>query len=198
MDQERLIIDVPFCDNTTGRREVLKIFLADNGRTYAALLPVTATNTPEPGARIELVRADPCVDGQGREDYSIDAIKSDMELDCAEAAFRKLNIQLPEPETVDTEPLDKDTSPLPIVMLEDEYGVQQEWQVVSSFPVEERSYVALMLVPEFVTEETDGTHIILCRAEEVTQNGQEGLMISSIEKEEEYEKVSQVFESLIL
>lgn len=193
-EQERIILSVEFADGKKARREVMAIFPAENGRTYAALLPITAAGNAEPGGAIELVRATPCKTGDGEDDYIIGAIKSDMELDIARAAF--LLLELPAPETVTEEEQTEEntTAPLPSLQIISEDGEEQTWQIVDIFTVEDIQYAAMTLIAPLSAEKKIGEDVSLFRVENAVQDGMEGLSVSSIPSAEEFEKVKNAFE----
>lgn len=193
-EQERIILSVEFENDKKALREVMAIFPAENGHTYAALLPITSAGNAEPGAAIELVRATPCKAEDGTDDYIIGAIKSDMELDIARTAF--LLLELPAP-NMDTEKLEEETAPTPLPSLQiiSEGGESQTWQIVDFFTIEDKQYAAMTLVDPLPAEKQAGEDISLFRVENAVQDGQEGLSVSGIPTEEEFENAKKVFEN---
>ena len=194
------ILHMEFADGTTAVRRLVSIFTAENNRTYAALFPVTETGDPLPGAAFELVRATPCTAENGDPDYSIDAIRSDMELEVARAAFlaniseedlMAATAALSEPQSGGDE-----LPPLPVLTL-DGQDSKVEWQMVDIFTVDGVSYAAGMPLPSLDPAESGKEYnpvITIFRAVEAVQEGVEGFVLEAIEDSAEFEKVQAAFE----
>lgn len=58
-DRKNIVLTMQYEDGTSGKRELLSIFKAGNGRDYAALLPLDENESVQDGASIELVRVKP-------------------------------------------------------------------------------------------------------------------------------------------
>lgn len=191
MNEEGMILPIEFMDGETALRMVLAIFTAENKRSYAALLPLSENGIPIAGAEIELVRATPCKNERGEDDYEISSIASAMEYDIAVNAFESTDFTRPEI----PEDLDEDDTPLPSVFLENDDGTEAEWKVIDLFYVEDGLYAALTPVEPDSYGRRPDIDISLFRAEKTVQNGQGGIVVSDIETDEEFEKVREVFEN---
>ena len=91
-ENKNIILTMQYEDGTTGKRELLSIFKAENGRDYAALLPLNEDETAQDGASIELVRVTPYQNEDMEEDYMIESITTEAELQTAKEAFEQLSV----------------------------------------------------------------------------------------------------------
>lgn len=146
MDGERKILLVPYEDGTKALREVVSIFEAKNGRTYAALYPLENGDAP-----LELVRATPCTNEEGEQDYALSPIRSDMEYEIAVDALCSQDIREPDGDIDGNTADDVDTDleeKLGIVSLLDENGNSTDYAVVDVFLCKGRKYAALLPVEQ--------------------------------------------------
>lgn len=201
---DNAILYMEFADGSAAYRRLVSIFTAENKRSYAALFPVTETGEPELGGAFELVRATPCTTEDGNPDYQIDAIRSDMELELARAAFIS-SISEDAIKAVTTpksgaETGEDDLPPLPVLAL-DGQGGKVEWQMVDIFTVDGATYAAGMpLPPTSLAQEGEEYNpvITIFRAVEAVQEGVEGFVLEAIEDAAEFGKVQAAFESRLI
>lgn len=182
---ESFIIRLELTDGTVERKEVVAIFPAENGQTYAAMLPIGEDG--ELGHEIEFFRATPCKDGDGNDDYKIGGIQSEAELDCALTGFAKLDFS--ETAERETSRLHQPEPPaLPSFSMENENGDMTLWQMLDLFTVDGRQYAAA--IPASQTE----NGISIFRLKPATCDGQEGFTLDEICTNEEFEIAKQEFE----
>lgn len=189
MDENKnIVLTITFEGGTVGKRELLSIFSADNGRKYAALLPLNDDETVQTDANIELVRVTPFINDDDKDDYIIEGITTDEELSTAKEAFDKLPlVEIGADE-------DSDIGDLPTVSFVSGNGEAEDWRILDVFDHDNRKYIAL--IPESEINERN-INIHLMRLELTNQNGEEGCEVSSIPSDMEYEEVLKVFESRI-
>lgn len=185
-ERKNTILTLQFEDGTSGKREVLSIFKADNGREYAALLPLDENENVVEGANIELVRVKLYQNEDMEEDYLIEGITTDAELQTAIEAFERLNIMSEE----DTDEVNMDE--LLTLSLKNDKGQFEDWKVVDVFEHNGRRYIAL--IPMSNIEDAENINIHLMRLNLTVQGGIEGCEIAPIPSDMEYDEVARVFE----
>lgn len=188
-ENKNIILTMQYEDGTTGKRELLSIFKAENGRDYAALLPLNEDETAQDGASIELVRVTPYQNEDMEEDYMIEGITTEAELQTAKEAFEQLSV-------VATDEADEASiDDLPTLSFKNGNGQFEDWKIVDVFDHNNRKYIAL--IP--VSDNADGEkiHIHLMRLELTVQGGIEGCEVSTIPSDMEYDEVAGVFEKRV-
>ena len=91
-DKENIVLTMEYADGTSGKRDLLSIFKAENGRDYAAILPLNDDETVQENASVELVRVTQYKNEYLEIDYLIECISSEAELKTATEAFEQLEI----------------------------------------------------------------------------------------------------------
>lgn len=185
MEQKNIILTMQYEDGSKSKREILSIFKADNGCSYAALLPVNDDESVQDNASIELVRIE-TYKNELEVDYVIEGITTEAEFKIATEAFEQL-------EVIDNETIDETSvEDLPVLFFKNAQGKFEEWKVVDVFDHNNRKYIALIPMLEI----KDGTNIEihLMRVTLTTQGEIEGCEVSSIPSDMEYEEVSKIFE----
>lgn len=189
-ENKNIILEMQYEDGTSGKRELLSVFKADNGRDYAALLPLNEDESVQEGASVELVRVKPHQTEDMEVDYLIEGITTDEELQIAKAAFERLDFVAAEDEDGTS------TEDLLTLTFENGEGQMEDWKVVDVFDHRDRKYIAL--IPQSDAESGDGRiNIHLMRLTLTVQNGVEGCEVSSIPSDMEYDEVAKVFESRV-
>ena len=141
------------------------------------------------GASIELARVKPYQNEDMEEDYLIEGITTEAELQTAKEAFEQLSI-------VATDETDEASiDDLPTLSFKNGNGQLEDWKIVDVFDHNKRKYIAL--IP--VSDNTDGENINihLMRLELTVQGGIEGCEVSTIPSDMEYEEVAGVFEKRV-
>jgi len=188
-EAKNIILTMEYADGTSGKRELLSIFKADNGRDYAALLPLDESEKVQEGGSIELVRIKPYQNEDMEEDYLIEVITTETELQTATEAFERLEI-------VDVEEKDgTSVEDLPTLSFKNGNGQFEDWKVVDTFDHNNRKYIAL--IPLSDVEDGGNINIHLMRLALTVQGGIEGCEVSSIPSDMEYEDVASVFEKRV-
>lgn len=188
-EAKSIILTMEYADGTSGKRELLSIFKADNGRDYAALLPLDESEKVQEGGSIELVRIKPYLNEDMEEDYLIEVITTETELQTATEAFERLEI-------VDVEEKDgASVEDLPTLSFKNGNGQFEDWKVVDTFDHNNRKYIALIPVSD--VEDGGNINIHLMRLALTVQGGIEGCEVSSIPSDMEYEDVASVFEKRV-
>lgn len=184
-ENKNIILTMQYEDGTTGKRELLSIFKADNGRDYAALLPLNDDESVQDGTSIELARVKPYQNEDMEEDYLIEGITTETELQTAKEAFEQLSIVAAD------ETDEASVDDLPTLSFKNGNGQFEDWKIVDVFDHNKRKYIAL--IP--VSDNTDGENINihLMRLELTVQGGIEGCEVSTIPSDMEYEEVAGVF-----
>lgn len=185
VENKNVILTMQYEDGTTGKRELLSIFKADNGRDYAALLPLNDDESVQDGASIELARVKLYQNEDMEEDYLIEGITTEAELQTAKEAFEQLSV------VVTDETDEASIDDLPTLSFKNGNGQFEDWKIVDVFDHNKRKYIAL--IP--VSDNTDGENINihLMRLELTVQGGIEGCEVSTIPSDMEYEEVAGVF-----
>lgn len=189
-ENNNIVLMMQYADGTSGKRELLSIFTAENGRDYAALLPLNEDETPLAGASVELVRVVLHQTEDMEVDYLIEGINTEEELQTAREAFERLElVEVEEGEGTGVEDL-------PTLTFENGDGKLEDWKVVDVFDHRDRKYIAL--IPLSDAEDDSGRiNIHLMRLTLTEQNGVEGCEVSSIPSDMEYDEVAKVFEDRV-
>jgi len=188
-EEKNIVLTMEYEDGTSGLRELLSIFKADNGRDYAALLPLNKDESVQENANVELVRVKPYQNDEMEEDYIIDGITTDAELQTAREAFERLSFV-----TVD-EVDEANVEDLPTISFKNGNGQFEDWKVVDVFDHNNHKYIALIPVSE--VEDGVNINIHLMRLVLTVQGGVEGCEASTIPSDMEYEEVANVFENRV-
>lgn len=188
-ENKNIILTMQYEDGTTGKRELLSIFKADNGRDYAALLPLNDDESVQDGASIELARVKPYQNEDMEEDYLIEGITTEAELQTAKEAFEQLSIVA----TNETDEASIDD--LPTLSFKNGNGQLEDWKIVDVFDHNKRKYIALIPVSDNTYGENINIHLM--RLELTVQGGIEGCEVSTIPSDMEYEEVAGVFEKRV-
>ena len=192
-DKKNIVLSMEYADGTSGKRELLSIFKAENGRDYAALLQLNDDETVQENASIELVRVKQYKNEHMEDDYLIEGISSEAELKTAMKAFERLEI-------VDTGEQDvavtQDTTieELQILSFKNGKGQFEEWKVIDVFEHRSRKYIALIPITEY---EDENIKINLMRLDLTVQGGIEGCEVTTISSDMEYDDVANVFEKRV-
>lgn len=189
MEQKNVILTMQYEDGSKSKRELLSIFTANNGCSYAALLQVNDDESVQDNASIELVRIKTYKNDKLEVDYLIERITTEAEFKTATEAFEQLEM------TVDSKVNEVDETSvedLPVLSFKNAQGKFEEWKVVDVFDHNNRKYIALIPMLEI----KDGTNIEihLMRVTLTAQGEIEGCEVSSIPSDMEYEEVSKIFE----
>ena len=187
-DNKNIILTMQYEDGTTGKRELLSIFKAENGRDYAALLPLNEDETTQDGASIELVRVTLYQNEDMEEDYMIEGITTEVELQTAKEAFDQLSVVAV---AADEASIDD----LPTLSFKNGNGQFEDWKIVDVFDHNNRNYIAL--IPVSANADGENIHIHLMRLELTVQGGIEGCEVSTIPSDMEYDEVAGVFEKRV-
>lgn len=187
---KNIILTMEYADGTSGKRELLSIFKADNGRDYAALLPLDESEKAQEGGSIELVRIKSYQNEDMEEDYLIEVITTATELQTATEAFERLDIvEVAESDGTSVEDL-------PTLSFKNGNGQFEDWKVVDTFDHNNRKYIALIPLSD-VEDGGLNINIHLMRLSLTVQGGIEGCEVSTIPSDMEYEDVASVFESRV-
>ena len=185
-DRKNIILTMQYEDGTNGKRELLSIFKADNGREYAALLPLDENESVQGGASIELVRIKPYQNEDMEEDYLIEGITTEAELRTATEAFERLEVVTAE------EGDEASIDDLLTISIKNGKGQFEDWKVVDVFDHNGRKYIALIPISD--VEDDGNINIHLMRLALTVQGEIEGCEITTIPSDMEYEDVSRIFE----
>jgi len=188
-EEKNIVLTMAYADGTSGLRELLSIFKADNGRDYAALLPLNEDESVQENANVELARVKPYQNDEMEEDYIIDGITTDAELQTAREAFERLSFV-----TVD-EVDEANVEDLPTISFKNGNGQFEDWKVVDVFDHNNQKYIALIPISE--VEGGGNINIHLMRLVLTVQGGVEGCEASTIPSDMEYEEVANVFENRV-
>ena len=183
MEKENMILTMEYTDGSK-QYELLTIFEGENEKIYAALkLCYDEENN------IELVRLKPYKDNNIEEDYILEEITTETELEIAKEAFKKTVNKYDEfiEETLDD---------LLTLTFEGKKG-KENYKVINVFEHNKRNYIALISTNPSDLYENEDININLMRLELTVQNEIEGCEISPILSDMEYEEVSRIFESRV-
>lgn len=189
-ENKNIILTIQYEDNTSEKKELLSIFKADNGRDYAALLPLNDDESVQENASIELVRVKPYQNDDMEEDYLIEGITTEAELQTAKEAFERLSI-VDSDEAGETD--ESSIEELPTLSFRNGKGQFEDWNICDVFDHNGHKYIAL--IP--VTENGENINIHLMRLKLTVQGGIEGCEVYSIPSDMEYEEVAGVFEKRV-
>lgn len=183
-ENNRIILTIELPSGVVEKRELASLFNAENGRTYAALLPLDDNGDVVSNSNIELVRAKKYENEEGELDFIIENIYNEVELATAKEAFDKLLVI---EENVESEPTISD---LPSITFENNEGQLIEWKVAYIFKYKNRDYVGL--IP--MTDENIGGNINLhlMRISFIKEGELEGCEVTAIPSDMEYEEVAKV------
>lgn len=188
-ETKNIVLTMQYDDSTYGMYELLSIFKAENGRDYAALLPLNEDETPRENANIELVRVKQYRNEEMQEDYLIEGIGTDAELETAKAAFENLRpAPLEEPSESGGVEMNEG---LPVMTFRNGNGRMEDWIIADIFELSTRQYIALIPADE---SDEDNISIHLMRLQLTVQGGVEGCEVSSIPSDMEYEVAAKEFE----
>lgn len=176
---DKLILNIEYENGNKRKCEVLSVFEAKNERNYVALLPISDSVGTSEDVTIELFR----VDTNG--EYTVSSIEDEEELKIAQEAFETLIID-DESDNVN-EVSEKD---LVKISFKDNNGVKREYYVIDLFQCRNRDYIALSEVKDEENEEIKAT---LMRVEFVTNGEAEGINVSPILSDMEFEDVYNKF-----
>ncbi len=182
MKSNNLILTIDYLDGSKGKRELISIFSAYNGREYAALLPLNDDETAIEGASIELLRAEKFINDNNEEDYFIDGIESEEELRVVTEAFESL---LDEKSDVNEE--------LQVITFTNDKGEVKDWKIIDVFDCNNRKYIALIPMDNNQNQ-IDNINIYIMRLELIVQGGIEGCEVTPILSDMEYDDVICEFE----
>lgn len=187
--EDRFVLTLRMTDGGEQRFELLSVFEAENGSSFAALMPLGEDDAPEADASVQLVRAIPTHDDEGGDDYTFESISDDNEFEIALDAFGKLDfVQTDAPEAPAD---DSEEVSFPVISLMNPSGVYEDCQLVDIFKVGNRQYVAVMPI-----ETPDGEpETRLFRATITKEAGIEGINVSTIPSDMEFEEAVRVFKS---
>jgi len=185
-NRKNIVLTMEYADGTRGIRELLSIYKAENGRNYAALLPLNEDETVQENASVELVRINPYTNDEMEEDYIIEEITTEAELQTATEAFERLDI-VAAAETDGTS-----VGNLPTISFKNGNGQFEDWKMVDVFDHKNRKYVALLPMSDVANR--DSINIHLMRINLTVQGGVEGCEVTSIPSDMEYEEVASVFQ----
>lgn len=187
-DDKKIILTIQYDEGTTERKELLSIFKADNGRDYAALVPVDDAEKIREGADIELVRVKQYFDEDMREDYLIDGITTEAELQTAKEAFERLS-------AAEIDENSEGMESFPILSFMNDNGNYEEWKAVDVFEHNHRMYIAM--IPLAIIGNDSNINIHLMRLKLTVDSGIEGCEVTAIPSDMEYEEVAGVFEKRV-
>ena len=192
-NNNNIIITMEYADGTNGKRELLSIFKAENGRDYAALLPLNEDETIQDNANIELVRVKKYENDEVEEDYLIEGINSEEELKTAAEAFKQLEIVSADGENnIDLQ--ENVFDDLQTISFKNGNGQFEDWKIIDVFEHKNLKYIALVPMEE---TENEAININLMRLTLTVQGGVEGCEVTTIPSDMEYEDVANVFEKRI-
>lgn len=189
-ENEKIVLTMGYEDGTSGKRELLSMFDAENGRKYAALLPLNDDETIQAGASVELVRIKPYVNEDMEQDYLVDGITTDAELTTAREAFEQLMCV-----TVDDEAPEPNVEDLQSISFKNKNGQFEDWKIVDIFDLNNQKYIAL--IPFSEAKGGENINIHLFRLALTEQGGIEGCEVTSILSDMEYESVATAFEKRV-
>ena len=183
-DKKNTILEIQYIDGTHGKRKLLSIFQAGNGQDYAALMPLNEDESVQDSEIVELVRVKLCQNDNMEEDYLLESISTETELQVAAEAY-----EVYKGETEQT-----DTADLLTLSCKNDKGQLEDWKVVDVFVVSDRRYIALTPVTD---AEDSNINIYLMRLNLTVQGGVEGCEVTSIPSDMEYEEVAHVFDNIM-
>lgn len=173
--EEKIMINFEYEDGTTDNCELLTLFSAENGNEYMALL--TSNNA------VQLVRAT-----RNGEQYILDSIDTE-EAKIAQEAFEKLTDVAEESERPHGED-EGEIENLEKITLADENGKEKEYYVIDVFEARNRNYIALAPKDDVSEYNID---VVLMRFEYTTENGVEGINVTPITSDMEFNDVHKAF-----
>ena len=185
-NRKNIVLTMEYADGTRGIRELLSIYKADSGRNYAALLPLNEDETVQENASVELVRINPYTNDEMEEDYIIEEITTEAELQTATEAFERLDI------VAAAEADGTSVENLPTISFKNGNGQFEDWKMVAVFDHKNRKYVALLPMSDVANH--DSINIHLMRIDLTVQEGVEGCEVTSIPSDMEYEEVASIFQ----
>ena len=183
-DKKNTILEIQYIDGTHGKRKLLSIFQAGNGQDYAALMPLNEDESVQDSEIVELVRVKLCQNDNMEEDYLLESISTETELQVAAEAY-----EVYKGETEQTDAVD-----LLTLSCKNDKGQLEDWKVVDVFVVSDRRYIALTPVTD---AEDSNINIYLMRLNLTVQGGVEGCEVTSIPSDMEYEEVAHVFDIIM-
>lgn len=192
-DMKNVVLTIDYDDGTSGKRELLSIFKAENGRDYAALLPLNDDETVQENVSVELVRVKQYKNEDMEDDYLIEGISSEAELKTATEAFEQLEIV----DTGEQDVAEKQNTTMEELLtlcFKNGNGQFEEWKVVDVFEHRNRKYIALIPASEYKDE---NININLMRLDLTVQGGIEGCEVTTIPSDMEYDDVASVFEKRV-
>lgn len=187
-EDNKIVFSMEYEDGTSGLRELLSIFTADNEQEYAALLPLNEDGSEREDASIELVRLNPFVDEDGYQDYRMEGIDTDEEFQIALRAFEGGLTAAVEGEGG----AEDEDAPLTLT-IPDKDGNVVEWSVVDVFDHYNRKYIALIPMEGVADDEDIG--IYLMRLNVTGEEGFEECDLMHISSDMEYDAVVRAFEA---
>lgn len=173
---EKIMINFEYKDGTTDNCELLTLFTAENGKEYMALL--NSNNA------IQLVRAT-----QDGEQYALGEIEDEEELRMAQEAFEKLTDVAEKSERPHGED-ERGVENFEKIILTDENGNEKEYYVIDVFEARNRNYIALAPKDDVSEYNID---VVLMRFEYTTENGVEGISVTPITSDMEFNDVHKAF-----
>lgn len=189
MEDNEMLLTLNYEDGTQGKRKILTIFQADNKREYAALLVLDDEGNIPAEELIELVSIRPYLNENREQDYIIEEISSDMELQIAMESYARLS----EPAAGAGE----DENGLVTLSFKNGKGQYEDWSVVDVFENKGRKYIALIPLREQEGLDNEIINIHLMRLGLTVQGGIEGCEVFSIPSDMEYEEVARIFEKRV-
>lgn len=187
--EENIILEIEHEDGSKSLKALVEFFESQNGNTYAVLLPLNEDGVIE-SADYEIVRAKPIMDDEGLQDYEIESIHTEDEMNAVSEELRvkwvaELNDEVQTFDAIEQE------EEYAVVEVTDEKGVKHECYIADVFQARGRTYAALARVSE---RDKDERTYYLFRAEQKAQDGTEGVELSPIVSDMEFEDVNSIFE----
>ena len=183
-DKKNTILEIQYIDGTHGKRKLLSIFQAGNGQDYAALMPLNEDESVQDSEIVELVRVKLCQNDNMEEDYLLESISTETELQVAAEAYEVYKGVTEQTDAAD----------LLTLSCKNDKGQLEDWKVVDVFVVSDRRYIALTPVTD---AEDSNINIYLMRLNLTVQGGVEGCEVTSIPSDMEYEEVAHVFDNIM-
>ncbi len=187
--EENIILELEREDGSKYLRLLVEFFKSYNGRTYAVLLPVNDDETIESDADYEIVRATPVTNENGLQDYEIESIPDEDEMNAVSEEIRvKWVTEMNDNDLTMNSDEPKDN--YSIVEITDANGETFDCYIADVFEARGRNYAALFKVSD---EQSDEKTYYLFRAEYKEQDGIEGVELSPIVSDMEFEDVNSLF-----
>ena len=190
-----MIMTFTYADGTKAMKQLLSVYIADNGRQYAAMRPLDDKGQPIVDGTAELYRAKSITTEDGEVDYEIEEIVSDMELETALQGYNALLVPDDTPAEGNSSKNGADAAnDGEIISFQSKDGKYHDCKKIDAFEHKDRRYIALMPLE---AGEGGEINIVLMRMSLDVQGGVECINIEDIPSDMEFDEVLAAFEKRV-